>query len=173
MLSPLLARAICGMRETYTSVCGSSQEGHPGWGSGEASWRKGHLIQGLADGKELAKYTDKLKSSSGGRNRQGKGLETSKGMVLLRSRVWRAINDEKGQTNKQKKTQWFPTAGKSCSDPVVVAECGSKDAGSLHPRVSWDARHSVGGGVGAGAPQRLLRPPVPTPSPPIWTTTSS
>lgn len=144
MLSPVLAGAIRGMRETYTFVRGSIQEGRPGRGAGEASWRKGRLIQGLADGKELAKFTDKLKSSSSGRNRQGQGLERKKGMVLLRSRVWRSINDEK---SKRKKTQWFPTAGKSSSEPVVFAEFGSKDAASLHPRVRLVACHSVGGGV--------------------------
>lgn len=83
------------------------------------------------------------------------------------------MNDEKRQTNKQKKTHWFPTAGKSCSEPVVFAEFGSKDAGCLHPRVSLDAHHSVGGDTGAGAPQRLLRPPVPPASPPMCTTTNS
>lgn len=65
-------------------MCGSTQEGHPDWGSEKASWRKGPLTQGLAGGKELAKCTGKEESGSSGRNRQGKGAETRKGMVLLR-----------------------------------------------------------------------------------------
>lgn len=48
------------MMETCT------QEGHPGWKSGKASWRKGQLTQ------ELAKCTDKEKSVSSGRKSQAR-----------------------------------------------------------------------------------------------------
>lgn len=69
---PFLASMLWGMMETCTAVCGSIQEGHPSWRSGKASWRKGHQTQELADEKELPKSTDKEKSGSSGRNRQGK-----------------------------------------------------------------------------------------------------
>ena len=60
------------MMETCT------QEGHPGWESGKASWRKGQLTQ------ELAKCTDKEECFKW-KEEPSKGPETRKGMVQLRN----------------------------------------------------------------------------------------
>lgn len=88
----------------------STRWGTQAEGSGKASWRKGQLTQGLADGKESAQCTDKEESVSGRRN-TSKSQETRKGMVQLRNQkrfgVARKLSlglskHEKKQTPKRK-----------------------------------------------------------------------